>query len=120
MTEKLFRPMRTRPWPERWLIRLLGAALAAGAYLLCLPWGLRNRATAAGVTEETTSVTVVGVLFLALTLLLLAAYFGHWDGLGWPLLLVAAPPATLMHVSLRAHPARTPPCGPWPGVSSRC
>ncbi|POX44799.1 hypothetical protein [Streptomyces sp. Ru72] len=112
MTEKLFRPMRTRPWPERWLIRLLGAALAAGAYLLCLPWDLRNRPTAPGATEETTPVTVVGVLFLALALLLLAAYFGHWDDLGWPLLLVAAPPATLMHVSLRAHPG--PDASLWP------
>jgi hypothetical protein len=112
MTEKLFRPLRTRPWPERWLIRLLGAALSAGAYLLCLPWDLRNRPTAPGATEETTPVTVLGVVLLALALLLLAAYFGHWDDLGWPLLLVAAPPATLMHLSFRAHPA--PDASPWP------
>jgi hypothetical protein len=104
MTEKLLRPMRTRPWPERWLIRLLGAALAAGAYRLFLPWDLRNRAATAGATEETIPVTGSGVLLLALALLLLAVYFGHWDDLGWPLLLVAAPPATLMYVALRAQP----------------
>ena len=112
MTEKLFRPLRTRPWPERWLIRLLGAALSAGAYLLCLPWDLRNRPETPGATQETTPVTAVGVALLALALLLLAAYFGHWDDLGWPLLLVAAPPATLMHVSFRTHPE--PDASPWP------
>ncbi|WP_055495270.1 hypothetical protein [Streptomyces sp. TP-A0356] len=104
MTEKLLRPMRTRPMPERWLIRLLGAALAAAAYLLCLPWDLRNRPATPEAAQETTPVTVAGVLLLALALLLLAAYFGHWDGLGWPLLLVAAPPAALMYASFRTHP----------------
>ncbi|MFJ5529283.1 hypothetical protein [Streptomyces sp. NPDC093261] len=112
MTEKLLRPMRTRALPARWLIRLLGAALAAAAYLLCLPWDLRNRPTTPGATEETTPVTAVGVVFLGLALLLLAAYFGHWDRLGWALLLVAAPPAALMHVSFRAHPA--PDASIWP------
>ncbi|MGV9246681.1 hypothetical protein [Streptomyces sp. NPDC003710] len=112
MTEKLLRPMRTRPWPERWLIRLLGAALSATAYLLCLPWDLRNRPATPGATEETTPVTVVGVVLLGLALLLLAAYFGHWDRLGWPLLLVAAPPVTLMHVSFRTHPE--PDASLWP------
>jgi hypothetical protein len=112
MTEKLLRPMRTRPWSERWLIRLLGAALAAAAYLLCLPWDLRNRPEIPGATEETTPVTGVGVLLLALALLLLAVYFGHWDQLGWPLLLVAVPPAALMHVSLRSHPG--PDASFWP------
>ncbi|MDT0462449.1 hypothetical protein [Streptomyces gibsoniae] len=104
MTEKLLRPMRTRRLPVRWLIRLLGAALAAVAYLLCLPWDLRNRPTTPGATEETTPVTAVGVALLGLALLLLAAYFGHWDRLGWAVLLVAAPPAALMQVSFRTHP----------------
>ncbi|MEE1668347.1 hypothetical protein ACWDWS_07465 [Streptomyces sp. NPDC003328] len=104
MTEKLLRPMRTRPWYARWLIRLLGAALAAGAHLLFLPWDPRNRSATPRATEETTPLTGAGVLLLALALLLLAAYFGHWDRLGWPLLLVAVPPAVLMHASLRAHP----------------
>jgi hypothetical protein len=112
MTEKLFRPLRTRPWPERWLIRLLGAALAAGTYLLCLPWDLRSRPATPGATEETTPVTIAGIVVLALALLLLAAYFGHWDGLGWPLLLVAAPPAALMYVSFRSHPG--PDASLWP------
>ncbi|MFE2567549.1 hypothetical protein ACFXJB_27865, partial [Streptomyces mirabilis] len=48
MTEKLLGPLRTRPWPERWLTRVLGAALSGAAYLLCLPWDLRNRPGATG------------------------------------------------------------------------
>ncbi|MER6126588.1 hypothetical protein ABT173_29015 [Streptomyces sp. NPDC001795] len=112
MTEKLLRPMRTRPLPERWLTRLLGAVLATAAYLLCVPWDLRNRPETPGATEETTPVTVLGVLLLAVVLLLLAAYFGHRDYLGWPLLLVAVPPATLMYVSFRAHPE--PDASFWP------
>jgi hypothetical protein len=106
MTEKLFRPLRTCPWPERWGIRLLGAALASAAYLLCLPWDLRNRPEAAGSLTATTLVTGAGVLFLAVLLLLLAGYFGHRDALAWPLLLVAVPPTALMYASFHAHPER--------------
>ncbi|WP_330304866.1 MULTISPECIES: hypothetical protein [unclassified Streptomyces] len=109
MTEKLLRPLRTRPWPERWLTRVLGAALSCAAYFLCLPWDLSNRPEAENSTLETTPVTGLGVVFLALALLLLAAYFGHRDALAWPLLLVAVPPATLLYVSLRTHPG--PPDG---------
>jgi ABC-type Na+ efflux pump permease subunit len=115
MTEKLLSPLRTRPWPERWLTRVLGAALSAAAYLLCLPWDLRNRIQTEGGFEETTPVTGIGVVLLAAALLLLAAYFGHRDALAWPLLLVAVPPATLMYVSLRTYPG--PPDGfanAWP------
>ena len=39
MTEKLLSPLRTRPWPERWLTRTLGAVLATAAYALCVPSG---------------------------------------------------------------------------------
>jgi hypothetical protein len=109
MTEKLLSPLRTRPWPERWLTRALGAALSCAAYLLCLPWDLRNRVQVPGSDMETTPVTGVGVVLLAVALLALAAYFGHRDALGWPLLLVAAPPAALMYLSLRSHPG--PPDG---------
>ncbi|MET7390179.1 hypothetical protein ACFYPT_05780 [Streptomyces sp. NPDC005529] len=115
MTEKLLRPLRTRPWPERWLTRVLGAALSGAAYLLCLPWDLRNRPAAQGSTLETSPVTGTGVLALAVCLLFLAAYVGHRDALAWPLLLVAAPPAALLYVSLRTHPG--PPDGfvdAWP------
>jgi len=115
MTEKLLSPLRTRPWPERWLTRVLGAALSGAAYLACLPWDLRNRAQSPGSDVETTPVTGIGVLLLAVALLLLAAYFGHRDALGWPLLLVAVPPAALMYLSLRSHPG--PPDGfahAWP------
>ncbi|TLS44821.1 hypothetical protein FE633_18525 [Streptomyces montanus] len=111
MTEKLMGHLSDRPWTERWLTRLLGAALSAAAYLLCLPWDLRNRAESPGSTSETTPVTGLGVALLAVTLLLLAAYFGRRDALAWPLLLVAVPPATLMYVSFRTHPEAD--ASPW-------
>ncbi|MGW1530592.1 hypothetical protein [Streptomyces aureus] len=115
MTEKLLRPLRTRPWPERWLTRVLGAALSCAAYLVCLPWDLRNRPSSPGSLVETSPVTGIGVLALAAVLLLLAVHFGLRDALAWPLLLVAAPPAVLLYVSLRTHPG--PPDGfadAWP------
>ncbi|MFC5200833.1 MULTISPECIES: hypothetical protein [Streptomyces] len=113
MTEKLLSPLRTRPWPERWLTRVLGAALSGAAYLLCLPWDLRNRPETSGSLAETTPVTVLGVVLLGGALLLLAAYFGHRDALAWPLLLLAVPPAALMYVSFHAHP-EPPDAAVWP------
>ncbi|MFD1272808.1 hypothetical protein ACFQ51_16325 [Streptomyces kaempferi] len=113
MTEKLLSPLRTRPWPERWLTRVLGAALSGAAYLLCLPWDLRNRPETSGSLAETTPVTVLGVVLLGGALLLLAAYFGHRDALAWPLLLLAVPLAALMYVSFHAHP-EPPDAAVWP------
>jgi hypothetical protein len=116
---KLLGLLSKRPWTERWLTRLLGAALSSAAYLLCLPWDLRNRPGSLGSpgspgsTTETIPVTLLGVVVLAVSLLLLAAYFGHRDALAWPLLLVAAPPATLMYVSFRTHP-EPPDAVLWP------
>ncbi|UIX33797.1 hypothetical protein [Streptomyces sp. GQFP] len=114
-TGKLLRPLGARPWAERWLTRALGVVVASAAYVLCVPWDLRNRVESAGSTQETTPVTGVGVVALGVVLLLLAAYFGYRDSRGWPLLLVAVPPAALMYVSLRTHPG--PPDGfanAWP------
>ncbi|MET7892376.1 hypothetical protein [Streptomyces mirabilis] len=113
MTEKLLGPLRTRPWPERWLTRVLGAALSGVAYLLCLPWDLRNRPGATGSITETTSVTVLGAVLLGVALLLLAAYLGRRDALAWPLLLVAGPPAALMYLSFHSHP-EPPDAAVWP------
>lgn len=113
MTEKLLRPLRTRPWPERWLTRLLGAAVAAAVYLLCLPWDLRNRVEFPGSLSETTPVAAPGIAVLGVALITLAAYFGHRDALAWPLLVVAVPPATLMYVSFRSHP-EPPDAHVWP------
>ncbi|GGZ22490.1 hypothetical protein [Streptomyces poonensis] len=110
--QKLLRPLSTRPWPERWLTRLLGAALAAAVYRLCLPWDLRNHADTPGSIIETTPVSGPGVIVLAVLLLALAAYFGHRDALAWPLLVVAVPPVTLMYVSFRTH-ADAPDADPW-------
>ena len=86
MTEKLLSPLRTRPWPERWLTRALGAALASAAYFVCVAW---------------TGASVPGVLVLGALLLLLAGYLGRRDEPAWPVLLVAVPPAGLMYVT---HP----------------
>ncbi|WAU79435.1 hypothetical protein O1Q96_06535 [Streptomyces sp. Qhu-G9] len=113
MTEKLLGPLSKRPWTERWLTRLLGAALSSAAYLLCLPWDLRNRPESPGSITETTSMTVVGVTALAVCLLLLAAYFGLRDALAWPLLVVAAPPITLMYVAFHTRP-EPPDASLWP------
>lgn len=113
MTEKLFGPLRTRPWPERWLTRLLGATVAVAVYLLCLPWDLRNRVEFPGSLSETTPVAGPGIAILGVALVTLAAYFGHRDALAWPLLVVAVPPATLMYVSFRSHP-EPPDAGAWP------
>ncbi|MFH8463930.1 hypothetical protein [Streptomyces sp. NPDC017991] len=114
MTEKLLGPLSKRPWTERWATRLLGAALASAAYLLCLPRDLHDHPASPGSTTEATPVTVLGVTALAVLLLLLAVYFGHRDALAWPLLLVAAPPAALMYLSF--HTYREPsgvPGWPW-------
>ncbi|MFJ1606567.1 hypothetical protein ACIOHS_24800 [Streptomyces sp. NPDC088253] len=113
MTEKLLGPLRTRPWPERWLTRVLGAALSGAAYLLCLPWDLRNRPGTTGSVTETTSVTVLGAVLLGVALLFLAAYLGRRDALAWPLLLVAGPPAALMYISFHSHP-EPPDAAAWP------
>ncbi|WP_320780349.1 hypothetical protein [Streptomyces sp. CRN 30] len=104
--QKLLRPLRTRPWPERWLTRLLGAVLAGAAYLLCLPWDPRDRAATPdtpGSITETTPVTGPGAVVLAAVLLALGVYFGRRDAPAWSLLVVAAPPVTLMYVSFRTH-----------------
>ena len=103
MTEKLLGLLSKRPWTERWLTRLLGAALSSAAYLLCLPRELRDLPASSGSAADTPPVTVLGVAVLAVCLLLLAAYFGRRDALAWPLLLVAAPPATLMYVSFHTY-----------------
>ncbi|MFF7328545.1 hypothetical protein ACIQU5_06180 [Streptomyces sp. NPDC090306] len=88
MTEKLFSPLRDRPWPERWLVRALGAGLAATAYRALVP---------------SVPVSRPGAIALAAVLLSLAVYLGRRDGLAWPLLLVAVPPAVLLHGDLRTE-----------------
>ncbi|MEU6120933.1 hypothetical protein [Streptomyces sp. NPDC047123] len=97
-------PLRkTAPLP-RYATRLLGAALAATAYVVCLPWDLRNRAETPGALDETSPVTAPGVVGLILTLLALAAYFGARDRTAWALLVTAGPPSALLYVSLDSHP----------------
>ncbi|KPH97394.1 hypothetical protein OK074_6552 [Actinobacteria bacterium OK074] len=100
---RLLSPLSTRPVAERWAVRLLTAALAAGAYLLFLPWDLRNRVETPGSITETTPVTFAGVAGLVVVMLLLAGYLGLRDGLVTPLLAVAGPPAVLLLASFRSH-----------------
>ncbi|MEV8538671.1 hypothetical protein [Streptomyces sp. NPDC051572] len=98
MTEKLLSPLRTRPWPERWLTRTLGAVLATTAYAVCVPSG--SVPVPVPASDETPG---GGGWALAVILLLLAGYFGRRDDLAWPLLLVAVPPAVQMYVSFESE-----------------
>ncbi|MEV0319094.1 hypothetical protein ACIBKX_06175 [Streptomyces sp. NPDC050658] len=109
---RLLTPLPRRPHLERWTTRALGAGLAAAAYLLCLPWDLRNRPETPGALDETSPVSALGITFLAVSMLALAAYFGFRDRLGWALLLVAGPPAALMFASFDGHPQ--PDAAVWP------
>ncbi|WP_327403712.1 hypothetical protein OG194_28970 [Streptomyces sp. NBC_01288] len=96
MTEKLLSPLRTRPWPERWLTRMLGAGVATVAYVVCVPSGSVPVSVAGGVSGG-------GGVALAVILVFLAGYFGYRDDLAWPLLVVAVPPAVEMYVSFEAE-----------------
>ena len=96
MTEKLLSPLRTRPWPERWLTRMLGAGVATVAYVICVPAGSVPVSVAGGVSGG-------GGVLLAVILVFLAGYIGHRDDLAWPLLVVAVPPAVLMYVSFESE-----------------
>jgi hypothetical protein len=96
MTEKLLSPLRTRPWPERWLTRMLGAGVATVAYVICVPSGSVPVSVAGEVSGG-------GAVALALILVFLAGYVGHRDALAWPLLLVAVGPAVLMYVSFESE-----------------
>ena len=100
----LLSPLASRSAAERWLVRLVAALASAGAYLLLIPWDTRNRATAAHPIDETTPVSGLGVVLLAVILLVLGAYVGHRDRLGWAFVLVALPPSALLLVSLSSHP----------------
>jgi hypothetical protein len=94
MTEKLLSPLRTRPWPERWLTRTLGAVLTTTAYVICVP---------SGSVPASDEVSGGGGVALAVVLLPLAGYFGRRDDLAWPLLLVAVPPAVQMYASFESE-----------------
>ncbi|MFG2377350.1 hypothetical protein ACGFY9_38540 [Streptomyces sp. NPDC048504] len=98
MTEKLLSPLRTRPWPERWLTRVLGAGVATAAYVVCVPSG--SVPVPVPTADEAFG---GGGLVLAVILVLLAGYFGRRDDLAWPLLLVAVPPAVQMYVSFESE-----------------
>ncbi|EPH39244.1 hypothetical protein ABT390_00205 [Streptomyces aurantiacus] len=96
-------PLRGRPPAERWATRLLGAGLAAAAYLLFLPWDLRNRPETPGAINETSPASDTGIALVVITVLALAAYFGFRDRLRWTLPVVAVPPAALLFASFATH-----------------
>ncbi|GGR78498.1 hypothetical protein GCM10010252_16470 [Streptomyces aureoverticillatus] len=106
------RPLRGRPAAERWATRLLGAGLAAAAYLLFLPWDLRNRPETPGAINETSPASDTGIALMVITVLALAAYFGFRDRLRWTLPVVAAPPAALLWASFATH--ESPDASVWP------
>ncbi|WAL95722.1 hypothetical protein [Streptomyces sp. Je 1-369] len=105
-TTAILTPLRKAAPLPRYATRILGAALAAAAYLACLPWDLRNRAETPGALNETSPVTTTGITLLAVSLVALAAYFGIRDRAAWTLLVVAAPPSTLLYVSFNTHPTQ--------------
>lgn len=112
LVRNALRPLRDRPFAERWATRLLGAGVAAAAYLLFIPWDLRNRAETPGAINETSPVTDAGITLVVATVLALAAYFGFRDRMRWTLPVVAAPPAALLYVSLATH--ESPDASIWP------
>ncbi|MFG2647220.1 hypothetical protein [Streptomyces sp. NPDC048436] len=112
MAANLLGQLPARPPLGRWTTRAAGAGVMAAAYLLCLPWDLRNRPETPGAINETSPVTALGITGLAVSMLVLAAYFGFRDRLGWALLIVVGPPATLMYVSFDSHPE--PDAAVWP------
>ncbi|MFF1683653.1 hypothetical protein [Streptomyces sp. NPDC058254] len=101
---RFLKPLPRSSWPERWLTRLLLAGLSTAAYVLCMPWDLRNRPQTPGSITETTPVTNLGVTILAVSLLALGAYAGRRDRLPLAVLLVAAPPIALLYASFASHP----------------
>ncbi|RII19733.1 hypothetical protein DSC45_06955 [Streptomyces sp. YIM 130001] len=106
LTKRLLAPLGERPFAERWTVRLAAAVAAGGAYLLFLPWDLRNRAASPGVIDETTPVTATGVVGLSVVLLLLAAYLGRRDRTALAVPLVAVPPTALLLASFATHPVQ--------------
>ncbi|NGO72598.1 hypothetical protein G5C65_30425 [Streptomyces sp. SB3404] len=87
-------------------------SLSDERYLLCIPWDLRNRPESPGAIDETTPVSLGGVLVLAVVLVALAAYFGLRDRLVWAVPVVAAPPVLLMYASFMTHASAD--ASPWP------
>lgn len=103
----LLTPLAERSRTERVAVRAAGAVLTAAAFLLFLPWDLRNRAETPGSITETTPVTSLGVAGFALVLLLVAAYLGaRRDRLVWPPLVTAALPSALLLTSFMTHEER--------------
>ena len=103
---RLLKPLPRSSWPERWLTRLLLAGVSAGAWILCMPWDLRNRPETPESIYATTPVTNLGVTILAVTLLALGAYAGRRDRLPLAVLLVASPPIVLLYASFASQDTR--------------
>ncbi|GAA2242513.1 hypothetical protein GCM10010232_31920 [Streptomyces amakusaensis] len=89
---------------RRTLTGLAASAASAGAYALCIPWDLRNRAAEPGGIDGTTPVSVLGFLSLALVMLALSCLLSRlgvtalWTGLA-----VGTPVSALMLVSFLTH-----------------
>ncbi|MFI1016237.1 hypothetical protein [Streptomyces sp. NPDC020965] len=93
---------------------LVAAGVSAGAYALFIPWDLRNRAEP-GEIDETSPVSVLGVVALAVVLVAAGALLGKvrvpaaWAGFA-----VGTPVSVLMLISFLTHEPKD--ASPWPVV----
>jgi hypothetical protein len=92
---------------------VLAPLLAGAAYLLLIPWDLRNRPERPGDLIETTPVQPWAVVAFGLVLLVLGLWLGRAGVPPWRAMpLVAGVPSALLLVSYLTH--RAPDANPWP------
>ncbi|MEU7822716.1 hypothetical protein [Catellatospora sp. NPDC049133] len=97
----------------RTLATVLAPLLSGAAYLLLIPWDLRNRPEHPGELIETTPVRTWAVVVFTLVLLALGLWLGRSGVPPWQAMpLAAGVPSALLLVSYLTH--RTPDANPWP------
>ncbi|MEU8000790.1 hypothetical protein AB0B66_06460 [Catellatospora sp. NPDC049111] len=97
----------------RTLATVLAPLLSGAAYLLLIPWDLRNRPEHPGELIETTPVRTWAVIVFTLVLLALGLWLGRSGVPVWQAMpLAAGVPSALLLVSYLTH--RGPDANPWP------
>ncbi|GAA1395065.1 hypothetical protein ACFQZ4_24310 [Catellatospora coxensis] len=97
----------------RTLATVLAPVLSGAAYLLLIPWDLRNRPEHPGELIETTPVRTWAVVVFTLVLLALGLWLGRSGVPPWQSMpLAAGVPSVLLLVSYLTH--RAPDANPWP------
>ncbi|GAA2352443.1 hypothetical protein Cme02nite_26280 [Catellatospora methionotrophica] len=97
----------------RTLATVLAPVLSGAAYLLLIPWDLRNRPEHPGELIETTPVRTWAVIVFGLVLLALGLWLGRCGVPPWQAMpLAAGLPSALLLVSYLTH--RAPDANPWP------